>query len=163
MKTVNFETLSINDSNNNYIVLESSFDMPNLDNTLQEVNKYLQKNFSEPLANEFAHLSETDKQKPIIIQIQVNFYTKKMDKHDLLFMIQMISSHMHQLLKTSEHRNNEHRFGVPENLLGLNDTTLHTMNFVNNKTLVNEFNYTIDFVGQKSDKKNQYYHFAYIE
>ena len=163
MKTVNFETLSINDSNNNYIVLESSFDMPNLDNTLQEVNKYLQKNFSEPLANDFAHLSETDKQKPIIIQIQVNFYTKKMDKHDLLFMIQMISSHMHQLLKTSKHRNNEHRFGVPENLLGLNDTTLHIMNFVNNKTLVNEFNYTIDFISQKSDKKNQYYHFAYVE
>ena len=151
------------DSNNNYIVLESSFDMPNLDNTLQEVNKYLQKNFSEPLANDFAHLSETDKQKPIIIQIQVNFYTKKMDKHDLLFMIQMISSHMHQLLKTSKHRNNEHRFGVPENLLGLNDTTLHIMNFVNNKTLVNEFNYTIDFISQKSDKKNQYYHFAYVE
>ena len=163
MKTVNFETLSINDSNSNYVVLESSFDMPNLYNTLQEVNQYLQKNFSEPLANEFAQLSEEDKQRPIIIQIQVNFYTKKMDKHDLLFMIQMISSHIYQLLKTSEHRNNEHRFGVPENLLGLNDTTLHTMNFVNNKTLVNEFNYTIDFISQKSDKKNQYYHFAYVE
>lgn len=162
MKTVNFETLSINDSNN-YVVLDLSFDMPNLDNTLQEVNQYLQNNFSKPLASEFAHLSETDKQKPVIIQIQVNFYTKKMDKHDLLFMIQMISSHVHQFLKTSEHRNNEHRFGVPESLLGLNDTTLHTMNFVNNKTLVNEFNYTIDFVGQKSDRKNQYYHFAYVE
>ena len=163
MKTVNFETLSINDSNNNYVVLESSFDMPDLDNTLQEVNQYLQKNFSEPLANEFAQLSEADKQKPIIIQIQVNFYTKKMDKYDLLFMIQMISSHIHQLLKTSEHRSSEHRFGVPENLLGLNDTTLHIMNFVNNKTLINEFNYTIDFISQKSDKKNQYYHFAYVE
>ena len=81
----------------------------------------------------------------------------------LLFMIQMISSHIHQLLKTSEHRSSEHRFGVPESLLGLNDTTLHIMNFVNNKTLVNEFNYTIDFISQKSDKKNQYYHFAYVE
>ena len=125
MKTVNFETLSINDSNSNYMILESSFDMPNLDNTLQEVNQYLQKNFSEPLADKFAQLSETDKQRPIVIQIQVNFYTKKMDKYDLLFVIQMISSHIHQLLKTSEHRNNEHRFGVPESISGLSDTTLN--------------------------------------
>lgn len=163
MKTVNFETLSINDTDSNYIVLELSFDMPNLDDTLQEVNDYLQKNLSEPLAKELAQLSEADKQKPIVMQIQVDFYTKKMDKYDLLFMIQMISSHIHQLLKTSEHRDAEHRFGVPKDLSGLNDTTLHIMNFVNNKTLVNEFNYMIDFVSQKNSKKNQYYHFAYIE